>query len=132
MSYLSFDASVKIHASQRFTCSKTQKTGNGGIDGYLRHVDRGTRRQNGCETKHSNPDIDPSRTPENKSYYKDSSGIWREAKTPSDMAEAVNRRIRYAKANGARIYTGGRNDSTIVRPLVIQMDSDEITRHKDT
>lgn len=73
MGYLSFDASVKIHQSGRYTSTKTSKAGNGGILGYLRHVDRGTARRNGCEVQHSNMNINPDFTLENESYYKDSS-----------------------------------------------------------
>ena len=51
MGYLSFDASVKIHQSGRFTSTKTDKTGFGGIDGYIRHIDRGTDKKNGCEAE---------------------------------------------------------------------------------
>ena len=74
MGYLSFDASVKIHQSGRFTSTKTKKSGSGGVSGYIRHIDRGTDRKNGCETGHSNPDINPEFTLRNESYYKDESG----------------------------------------------------------
>ena len=47
MGYLSFDASVKIHQSGKFTSTKTNKTGFGGINGYIRHIDRGTDKKNG-------------------------------------------------------------------------------------
>lgn len=73
MGYLSFDASVKIHQSGRYASTKTQKTGSGGIYGYLRHVDRHTARRNGCEVQHSNLNINSELTLENESYYKDSS-----------------------------------------------------------
>ena len=45
--------------------------GWGGIYGYIRHIDRGTDRRNGCEVQHSNPDINPDYTLENESFYKD-------------------------------------------------------------
>ena len=54
MGYLSFDASVKIHQSGRYASTKTSKSGNGGILGYLRHIDRETARRLGCEVQHSN------------------------------------------------------------------------------
>lgn len=73
MGYLSFDASVKIHRSGRYASTKTNKGGNGGISGYLRHIDRGTARKNGCEVKHSNTNINPQMTLQNESYFKDSS-----------------------------------------------------------
>lgn len=72
MGYLSFDASVKIHQSGRYACTKTSKAGHGGIYGYLRHIDRGTARENGCEVQHSNASINPAYTLQNDSYYKDS------------------------------------------------------------
>lgn len=73
MGYLSFDASVKIHQSGRYASTKTSKSGNGGILGYLRHIDRETARRIGCEVKHSNMNINPQMTLQNESYYKDSS-----------------------------------------------------------
>ena len=132
MGYLSFDASVKIHQSGRFTSTKTDKTGFGGIDGYIRHIDRGTDKKNGCEVNHSNPDIDSSCTLDNKSYYKDSNGVWQETATSKDMRDAVNRRIEYAKKHKARISDKGKNDTVIVRPLIVQLDNDTIEQHKET
>lgn len=130
--YLSFDASVKIKSSGRFASTKTNKTGFGGVAGYIRHIDRGTDRRNGCEVGHGNPDINPDFTLENESYYKDADGIWQETEKSKDMLDAVNRRIEYAKGHGARIYTGGKNDTVIVRPLVVQLDGDVIAEHEDT
>ena len=130
--YLSFDASVKIHRSGRFTSTKTDKTGFGGIDGYIRHIDRGTDRRNGCEVGHSNSDINPDCTLLNTSYYKDENGIWQETKQSGDMKTAVEQRIQYAKEHGARISTRGQNDTVIARPLIIQLDKEEIEKHKDT
>lgn len=130
--YLSFDASVKIKCSGKYTCTKTSKTGYGGIAGYIRHIDRSTDRKSGIEVGHSNPDINSDFTLLNESYFKDDSGIWQETKQSGDMLTAINKRIDYAKANGARIYTGGRNDTVLVRPLVIQLDNESITGHEDT
>ena len=130
--YLSFDASVKIKSSGRFASTKTNKTGFGSVAGYIRHIDRGTDRKNGCEVGHSNPDINPDFTLENESYYKDSGGVWQETEKSKDMLDAVNRRIEYAKEHGARIYTGGKNDTVIVRPLVVQLDGDVVAEHEDT
>ena len=132
MGYLSFDASVKIHQSGRFTSTKTKKSGSGGVSGYIRHIDRGTDRKNGCETGHSNPDINPEFTLRNESYYKDESGEWKRTRQSKDMVSAVHRRVEYAKKRGARIYDGGRNDTAIVRPLVVQLDSDTLAGHEDT
>ncbi len=130
--YLSFDASVKIKSSGKFTCTKTNKTGYGGIAGYIRHIDRSTDRKSGVEVAHSNPDINPDFTLLNESYYKDDNGIWQETQQSGDMLNAINRRIDYAKANGARIYTGGKNDTVLVRPLVVQLDNESIAGHEDT
>lgn len=130
--YLSFDASIKIHQSGRFTSTKTSKTGYGGIAGYIRHIDRGTDKRNGVEVGHSNPDINPDFTLLNESYIKDENGMWQETTKSGDMLGAINRRIDYAKEHGARIYTGGKNDSVLVRPLVIQLDTDSITGHEDS
>lgn len=130
--YLSFDASIKVKCSGKYTCTKTSKTGHGGIAGYIRHIDRSTDRKNGCEVGHSNPDINPDFTLLNESYYKDDNGIWQETQNSGDMLNAINKRIDYAKANGARIYTGGKNDTVLVRPLVIQLDNESIAGHENT
>lgn len=130
--YLSFDASVKIKSSGKFTCTKTNKTGYGGIAGYIRHIDRGTDKRNGVEVGHSNPDINPDFTLLNESYYKDDNGIWQETQHSGDMLNAINRRIDYAKEHGARIYTGGKNDTVLVRPLVVQLDNESIAGHENT
>lgn len=130
--YLSFDASVKISRSGRFTSTKTHKTGWGGIYGYIRHVDRGTDRRNGCEVQHSNPDINPDYTLENESFYKDQNGEWKPTVYSKDMVGAVNRRIDYAREHKARISSKGKNNTVIVRPIVIQMDKDIIQEHTDT
>lgn len=130
--YLSFDASQKIHFSGKCTSTKTNKTGHGGIAGYIRHIDRGTDRKNGCEVQHSNPDIDSDLTLQNESYYKDSNGEWQETEHSKDMVDAINRRVEYAKEHGARITAKGKNDTVIVRPLVVQLDSDSIAEHENT
>lgn len=129
--YLSFDASVKIHYSGRYTSTKTGKTRNSNIAGYIRHIDRGTDRKNGCEVQHSNPDIDSGLTLENESYYKDENGQWQETSHSKDMADAIERRVEYAKEHGARISTKGKNDTVIVRPLVVQLDSETISEHEN-
>lgn len=130
--YLSFDASIKIKSSGKYTCTKTSKTGYGCISGYIRHIDRSTDKRNGIEVGHSNPDINPDFTLLNESYYKDDNGIWQETQKSKDMENSIYRRIDYAKANGARIYTGGKNDTVLVRPLVIQLDNESIAGHENT
>lgn len=131
MGYLSFDASIKIHQSGIYTSTKTRKTGFGGIAGYIRHIDRGTDRKNNCEVNHSNPDIRPDFTLENESYFRTSNGVWQKTATSNDMLNAVNGRIEYARQHGARIADKGKNDTVIVRPLVIQLDKDIINSHND-
>ncbi|NBI77206.1 hypothetical protein D3Z42_17555, partial [Lachnospiraceae bacterium] len=130
--YLSFDASVKIHYSGKYTSTKTNKSGNMGIAGYIRHIDRSTDKMNGCEVQHSNPDINSDLTLLNESYYKDSNGEWQRTSHSKDMVNAINRRIEYAKEHGARISTKGKNDTVIVRPLVVQLDNDSISEHENT
>lgn len=132
MGYVSFDASVKLHQSGRYTSTKTSKTGKSGIYGFIHHIDRETDKRNGCEVGHSNPDINPDFTLQNESYYKNESGEWVRTERSKDMVHAILRRVDYAKKHGARIYDGGKNDTTIVRPLVVQLDPDTITGHEDT
>ena len=130
--YLSFDTSVKIHYSGKYTSTKTSTTGHGGIAGYIRHIDRGTDKMNGCEVQHSNPDIDSDLTLLNESFYKNSNGQWEKTSHSKDMVDAINKHIEYAKEHGARITAKGKNDTVIVRPLVVQLDSDSIAEHKIT
>jgi len=129
--YLSFDTSVKIHYSGTYTSTKTSTTGHGGIAGYIRHIDRGTDRKNGCEVQHSNEDINSDLTLQNESYYRDSNGEWQKTSHSKDMVDAINRRVEYAKEHGARIATKGKNDTVIVRPLVVQLDSETISEHEN-
>ena len=129
--YLSFDTSVKIHYSGTYTSTKTSTTGHGDIAGYIRHIDRGTDRKNGCEVQHSNEDINSDLTLQNESYYRDSNGEWHKTSHSKDMVDAINKRIEYAKEHGARIATKGKNDTVIVRPLVVQLDSETISEHEN-
>ncbi len=128
---MSFDTSVKIHYSGRYTSTKTGKTGNGGIAGYIRHIDRSTDRKNDCEVQHSNPDIDSDLTLQNESYYRNSNREWQKTSHSKDMENAIERRIEYAKEHGARISTKGKNDTVVVRPLVVQLDSETILEHEN-
>ena len=130
--YLSFDASIKIHYSGKYTSTKNSTTGHGGIAGYIRHIDRGTDKMNVCEVQHSNPDIDSDLTLLNESFYKNSNGQWEKTSHSKDMVDAINKHIEYAKEHGARITAKGKNDTVIVRPLVVQLDSDSIAEHKIT
>lgn len=129
--YLSFDASVKIHESGRYASTKTSKTGYGGIEGYIRHIDRETDRRNGCEVNHTNLDINAELTLENESFFRNELGLWEKTQQSKDMSGAVKRRIQYAKEHGARIAKVGKNDTVIVRPIVIQMDTEMIENHRD-
>lgn len=130
--YLSFDASLKIHYSGKYTSTKTSKTGHGSTAVYIRHLDRATDKMNGCEVQHSNPDIDSDLTLLNESFYKNSNGQWEKTSHSKDMVDAINRRIEYAKEHGARIATKGKNDTVIVRPLVVQLDKETIAEHENT
>lgn len=132
MGYLSFDASIKIHKSGKYTSTKTKKSGHGGVYGYIRHIDRGTAMLNGCDVSHSNTEINPELTLLNQSYYKDNKGSWWKTKHTKNMVNAVNYRLDYAKEHGARISSKGQNDSTILRPLVVQLDNEAIKGHEDT
>lgn len=129
--YLSFDASVKIHESGRYASTKTSKTGYGGIEGYIRHIDRETDRRNGCEVNHINLDINAELTLENESFFRNELGLWEKTQQSKDMSGAVKRRIQYAKEHGARIAKVGKNDTVIARPIVIQMDTEMIENHRD-
>ncbi len=132
MGYLSFDASVKIHQSGRYSNTKSAKSGTGGYVGYLRHLDRADDKRDGIELQHSNENIDPDYTLNNESCYKDENGNWVTTSHASDMVHSVERRLDFARTHGAVIYSSGKKDSVIVRPLIFQLDEDVIEDHKDT
>lgn len=98
----------------------------------MRHIDRETDRLNNCEVSHSNPNIRSELTLLNESYFKDTGGNWRGTDKPQDMLDAINRRIDYAREHGARIACKGQNDTVIVRPLVVQLDEENISKHPKT
>ena len=122
---------MKIHESGRYASTKTNKTGYGGIEGYIRHIDRETDRRNGCEVNHTNLDINAELTLENESFFRNELGVWEKTVQSEDMSGAVKRRIQYAKEHGARIAKVGKNDTVIARPIVIQMDTEMIENHRD-
>jgi len=125
MGYLSFDASIKIHASGKVTSTKTNSVRKGGAYGWAHHVGRAEDQEDGIEWKHSNSDIDSELTSDNESWYLDENGKWQSAEHSEDMAKAVYRRIEYAKQKGARVQSG-KNDTVIARGIVLQLDEDDI------
>lgn len=129
--YLSFDASLKIHASGRVTSTKSSRSYDGGVSGWAHHAGRAEDKADGIEWKHSNSNITEEDTLDNESWYKDEDGLWRQADHSKELAEAVDRRIDYARAHGARICSG-RNDSVIARGIVMQLDEELIEAHPDT
>lgn len=131
MGYLSFDCSCKIHASGRFTSTKTDMTGSGGIAGFFRHVSRNLDKKNGCEVNHTNENIDPNRTSQNEDYYKDSNGEWQRAESSKDMENAVKKRVQYAREHGARISSKGKNDTVIARSLILAISKDSLVEHEN-
>ena len=66
------------------------------------------------EVQHRNQNINPDFTLENESYFKARNGEWRRTARSGDMAQAVERRMKYASDRGARIAGKGQNETCVL------------------
>lgn len=107
---LSFDASEK--------CTRAA------VGGLLRHIARDVDQENGCEVQHSNPDIDSSRTPENRTLVADGHGGWMVCTDTQQIADVLDARLSHVKKPL-------RKDAVVLRPLIVQMDPEWYDEHKD-
>lgn len=107
---LSFTASIKV--------------GRGGVVGLLHHDARDVDREHGDEVRHSNKDIDPSRTPSNETIVSDGNGSWIPCSDISQIEDAIDARLE-------TVTKPLRKDAVILRPLVLQLDPDWYATHND-
>lgn len=99
---LSFDASVKCKA--------------GDVKGWLHHIARDVDQQQDKEVRHSNPDIDPTRTKYNQTaVYNQQTGEFEQCEDISQVEQSIADRL-------ATVTKPLRKDAVVVRPLVLQLD----------
>ena len=133
MAYLSFDASVKVHANGNWHSTKTdkngnKKSGNGGLKGLIAHLAREADKADGIEVEHSNPNIDPELTENNQSFYKDENGEWQPVRHSSQLIDSVQRRIDEVQASSKKPI---RHDACIVRPIVTQFGTEDMDEEEE-
>ena len=124
MGYLSFDASVKICANGHWHSTKinldgSRNSGTGGIEGYISHIARDVDKLKGVEVVHSNPNIDPEATSDNRTYYKDGHGLWQQCTDSKQLCDAYDRLYNKVQASSNKAI---RKDAVTVRPVVVQVD----------
>lgn len=98
---MSFDASPKVQ--------------RGGVGGYLHHTARDVDKEQGCEVRHSNQDIDAARTMDNVTLVADGAGGWKQCEDVSEIEAALDARLSCVKKPL-------RKDAVVLRPLVMQLD----------
>ena len=124
MGYLSFDASIKICANGHWHSTKinldgSRNSGTGGIEGYIHHIARDVDKRNCVEVAHSNPNIDPEATSDNRTYYKDKHGLWQQCTDSKQLCDAYNRFFEEVQTSSSKAI---RKDAVTVRPVVVQVD----------
>ena len=98
----SFDASCKVKA--------------GDVKGYLNHFSRDVDKQNGCEVRHSNPNIHSDLTSQNMTYVYDASrGGHIKCSSSKQLEDALAVRLQSVKKPL-------RKDAIVLRPLILQLD----------
>lgn len=99
---MSFDASCKVQRSA--------------VRGYLSHAARDVDRQNGVEVRHSNEDIDPTRTSDNVTLVYDAEAEeYRQCKDSNELVAALEKRLETVKRPL-------RKDAVVLRPVIMQLD----------
>lgn len=108
---LSFDASVKIKMAD--------------VKGLLNHVARDVDLQNGMEVRHSNPNIDSSRTARNETlYYDQDEGAFKECTDSGQIERSLKKRLSCVKKPL-------RKDAVVLRPLILQLDPEWYEDYED-
>lgn len=85
------------------------------VRGYLQHTARDVDRVNGVEVRHSNEDIDTSRTDRNITKVLMPDGTYQQCTDSSQLVEALERRLRDVKKPL-------RKDAVVLRPVLLQLD----------
>lgn len=98
-----------------FDASHKVKAGGSHVKGYLRHCARDADEKQGIFTKHSNPNIVPSRTKFNTTLVTDGKGGYKFAQGSDELEAALDARLGTVKKKL-------RKDATVMRPLILQLD----------
>lgn len=106
---MSFDASVKVQ--------------RGSVAGFLHHTARDVDKEQGCEVRHSNQDIDAARTLDNATLVSDGAGGWKQCEDVSEIEAALDARLKDVKKPL-------RKDAVVLRPLILQLDPDWYAAHQ--
>lgn len=110
MGYTStYDASHKVSA------------GGSHVQGFMRHIGREADEQAGFHFKHSNLNIDPSRTSMNDSMVNDGQG-WFRAPVSVDGKPPSNEFESYLDERLSTVKKPLRKNAVKIRPLVLQLD----------
>lgn len=100
------------------------KCGMGDVYGLLHHAARDVDRANGCEVRHSNQDIDGSRTHLNETLVADGKGGWMPCTDTRQIMTALSDRLSHVKKPL-------RNDAVVMRPFELQLDPEWYKAHTD-
>lgn len=106
---LSFDASCKVKS--------------GGVGGYLAHAARDVDRKNGIEVRHSNQQIDSSKTQNNITAVYGSDGSSVVYGSAAEIREVLEERLEHVKQPM-------RKDAVVLRPLLLQLDPEWYKIHQ--
>lgn len=100
------------------------KCGMGDVYGLLHHDARSVDQANGCETRHSNKDIDSGRTRLNDVVVSDGKGGWVPCTDTRQIMSALSDRLSHVKKPL-------RHDAVVLRPMVLQLDPEWYKAHTD-
>lgn len=108
---MSFDASCKLSRSA--------------VGGYLQHTARDVDKRNGREVRHSNEDIDPTRTGDNITrVYNAETGKYEDCKDSRQLLDALDKRLQSVKKPL-------RKDAVVLRPVILQLDPEWYAANQD-
>nr|CRY95774.1 hypothetical protein [uncultured prokaryote] len=99
---LSFDANIKVKAMD--------------VKGWLHHAARDVDQQQGQEVRHSNQDIDSTRTASNETAYYD------QVAEQHDQCRDISQVEQSIAARLATVTKPLRKDAVVLRPLILQLD----------
>lgn len=100
------------------------KCGMDKVAGLLHHDARSVDKDNGCETRHSNKDIDASRTGLNDVVVSDGKGGWMPCTDTRQIMTALSDRL-------AHVKKPLRRDAVVLRPMILQLDPEWYAAHTE-
>lgn len=106
---MSFDASLKLQ--------------RGAVRGYLYHTGRDVMERQGVHGRHSNPNIDSTRTLDNLTWVRsEDDKMMKECTDREEIMAALDRRL-------AAVQRPLRKDAVVLRPLILQLDPEYYREH---